>query len=70
MARFSFLVLHKKLRTEYQYQSKEMLTLTKDQHKFGAEMIYRICACISRTFPQEFTPQNWGAAYTRNIMSF
>jgi hypothetical protein len=31
---------------------------------------YRIFTCISRTFWQEFTLQNWGAAYTRNIMSF
>jgi hypothetical protein len=27
---------------------------------------YRICECISRTFWQEFTVQNWGSAYTRN----
>jgi hypothetical protein len=27
---------------------------------------YRICACISRTFWQEFTLQNWGAACAWN----
>jgi hypothetical protein len=32
--------------------------------------IHRICARINRTFRQEFTLQNWGAAYERNIMSF
>jgi hypothetical protein len=26
----------------------------------------RICTCISHTFWQEFTLQNWGAAYARN----
>jgi hypothetical protein len=31
---------------------------------------YRICACISRIFWQEFTLQNWGAAYTWNITPF
>jgi hypothetical protein len=36
----------------------------------GLEGRYRICACISHTFGPEFTLQNWGAAYTRNIMSF
>jgi hypothetical protein len=30
-------------------------------------LAYRICACISRTFGQEFTLQNLGAAYTRNL---
>jgi hypothetical protein len=32
--------------------------------------MYRILECISRTFRQEFTLQNWGAAYTRNIGPF
>jgi hypothetical protein len=32
---------------------------------------FRICEYESRTFfSQEFTLQNWGAAYARNIMPF
>jgi hypothetical protein len=34
------------------------------------EYVYRICMCKNRTFWQEFTPQNWCAAYTPNIVSF
>jgi hypothetical protein len=28
------------------------------------------CACLSRTFGQEFALQNWGAPYTPNIVFF
>jgi hypothetical protein len=32
------------------------------------ELFFRICVCINRTFfLQEFTLQNWGGAYTRNL---
>jgi hypothetical protein len=33
---------------------------------FRVRETYRTCACISRTFWQEFSLQNWGAAKTRN----
>jgi hypothetical protein len=38
---------------------------------FGAQnWINHICACISSTFSTRIYPQNWGAAYTRNLKSY
>jgi hypothetical protein len=41
------------------------------RHEYGCTFsLYRICACISRTFVTRIYTTKLGAAYTRNIMSF